>query len=672
MTTLDDDIIEYSKNLEMLNKENLALKKVLRRYWLYGTTGQWSNLDDCDLTAQVHTAEDMFEKLFSTLQVPAFVGELVLDDNDTPIDFVFTKINKQFASYFHLEPKDIVGKSNLSVNLLKSKAWIDAIISVSNTLETKEMQIMEGDDTFNASFFSSIHGSFVAHFAVPSVIAKEKNQEALQHLKFTQMMVNAIPTPLFYKDIDGRYLLCNKSYAKSIIGVPPETIIGKTAYQLENIFPKQYADIYKEMDSRLIKEKGIQTFEGPFKCADGIVREYVVNKTLISDESGEFVGILGVMQDIDRLLKTRRELAESENRYKTLFNGISQPIIVVDIDGNIIMLNTSAVELFEEDEKHLMDKGHQTIPALGLVNMEYIKHVYATGHPITQRVQLSIGGQERWYLSTMQLIDDFFGEKVVQIISNDITEIKHYQSELLEEKQRAEESNNLKTAFLANIAHETRTPASMITGLIQLMQAGIHKERHPEYLVSIYRNCKKLLDIIDDIVELSKIETGQIKLRHEICSINSIVEEAFVYLQDTLQESGKKIALSRTAPIDEYKSLIYADSQYINQVLRKLISNAVTFTQQGRIEIGVKIVGNTLTFYVKDTGIGIPQDKLQLIFEKFRQGDEGASRQYGGNGLGLSIANELVKSMNGTIHVESTEYQGSTFSFSIQYERAGL
>ncbi len=674
MTELyDDDIIEYSQSLEKLQKENLELKRALRRFMVFGTPGKASpNLGDTDPQESLHDAEKMFGIMFDTLQVPAFAGSLVCGDDGLPTDFVFTRINRQFAEYFHSEPRDIIGKSNSTLSLLKSKMWLQTVSSTAKTLDTIDIEIQEGDDTFHATVFSIKHDSFVAHFVSSnSSLSKRRSQEVLQNLRFTQMMVNAIPTPVFYKDMEGHYLLCNKSYAQTIIGVSPETIIGKTALELEEIFPKEYADFYQEKDIELIKDKGIQTYEGPIKCADGTVKEYIINKTLIKDESGKFIGILGVMQDIDRLLKARRELAESENRYKALFNGISQPIIVVDADGNIVMLNNTAVELFEEDEISIMDNSRQIIPAQKLVNLDHVAHVCKTGQPITQRVTLEIGGHERCYMSTMQPINDFFGEKVVQIISSDITEIRHYQAELLEQKTRAEQSNNLKTIFLQNIAHETRTPVNIISGTVQMIKAGIHKDKHHEYLGTIYHNCKKLLDIIDDIVELSQIESGQIKIRHEICSINNIVEEAFAYLSDMTAECGKPIEILRSKPVNEYKSLIYADSQYISQALRKLISNAVTFTEKGSIEIGSIIDDCSLTFYVRDTGIGIQDDKLKVIFERFRQGDEGASRQYGGTGLGLSIANELVKCMNGVISVSSTVNQGSDFRFTIPYQGAG-
>jgi PAS domain S-box-containing protein len=560
MALEDDDIIEYSQSIDRLQRENSALKRMLRRYTLFGENDPLDNLYDCDITAQMRELENMTTTLFNTLLVPAFAGELITDDRGIPTDFMYTRANTRFADFFHLEPNDIIGKTNSALSLLKSNLWLNTIAITSKTLDVKEIQIAEGDDLINVNIASFTHSSFISHF----------------YVSHGKIMDNA----------------------------------------------QQNIDLSQTMDSRLIM--------------------------------------------------ARRELSESENRYKSLFNGISQPIIIVDEEGNIILLNTSAVELFEEDEKNLMTSDSQEVPAQKLIDMEYVRQVFKTGEPISRRVQLQINGQDRWYQCRLQLVNDLFGEKVVQIISNDITELKHYQAELIEEKQRAEESNNLKTIFLSNIAHETRTPANMICGLAQMMQQGISKEKHPEYLAQIYSNCKKLLDIIDDIVELSKIESGQIKIRHEICSINNIVEEAFASLTDAIADTGKPIKALRSQPIDEYQSLIYTDNQYVSQVCRKLVSNAVTFTQKGEIEIGAQIDGGKIRFYVRDTGIGIPRNRLSTIFERFRQGDEGARRQYGGNGLGLAISNELVCCMGGSMHVESEEGKGSTFSFTIPYNRAGV
>ncbi len=668
----DYETIDISE-FERLKEENATLRTMLRRYMIFGEYGKFSNLE-ADLSQQLNYTEKINSLLFNNMLTAAFAGDIVYNDELDPEDFVITRVNPTFVQFAKTPPDEIIGRRASQTKLFNAENWIPLLARAAHSPIPCEDTVTDGNKSYQVTAFASKEGSVIVMFQNIDLRA-EAETKIRENLRFTQMMIDAIPTPVFYKDMEGRYLLCNKSYATNVLGVSPDTVIGKTALQLDTFFPKEYADFYQEKDIQLIKDKGIQIYEGPIKCADGVVREYIVNKTLIKNNSGEFAGILGVMQDIDRMITARRELAESEIRYKTLFNGIGQPIIVVDTDGNIIMLNSTAVELFEVDGKDITTGSD--IPANQLIDMNLIKEVARQGKILTRKVCVTINGEERWYLSTMQPINDFFGEQVIQIISNDITEIKHYQTELLGQKKKAEESNNLKTVFLANIAHETRTPVNIINGFVQMIQSGMSADKHKDYLNLINSNCKKLLGIIDDIVELSMIETGQKKLRHEICSINSIVEESSSYLQQLIDESGKDIKTEKSKPAKDTDSLVYADSMCISQIFKKLITNAVTFTNEGKIVIGSNIItGNDgspeIAFFVSDTGIGIAEEKLSVIFERFRQGDEGAARQYGGNGLGLSIANELVKRMGGRIEVKSVLNSGSTFTFYIPYKKAGI
>ncbi len=663
------DISEYNR----LKDENATLRTILRRYLIFGEYGKFNNLES-DLSDQLHYAENLNAKLFDNSLAATFAGDIVFENNQ-PVDFIYTKINPSFAFFAQMAPESIIGRKASRIKTLSPTTWMPFLAKVNESANQCSGTIHDQKNSYEVSAFATKPGSFIATFQNTKLHAEAESQ-IRQSLSLTQTMLDALPTPVFCKDMEGRYTLCNKSYATNVLGVSPDTIIGKTALQLENFFPKEYADFYQEKDIQLIKDKGIQIYQGPIKCADGTVREFIVNKTLIKNSEGEFAGILGVMQDIDRMIKARRELVESETRYKTLFNGIRQPIIVVDTEGNIIMLNSTAVELFEEDEKHISP--NDNIPATQLIDLNIIREISKTGITQTRKTCITVKGEERWYMSTMQPINDFFGEKVIQIIAHDITEIKHYQTELLGQKKKAEESNRLKSVFLANIAHETRTPVNIITGFVQMIQSGMAADKHKDYLNLINTNCKKLLAIIDDIVELSMIETGQKKLRHEMCSINGIVEESALFLQQLISESGKDIIPEKSKPTDDLESLVFTDSMCISQIFKKLITNAVTFTNQGKIIVGAYITPKTpespsqIAFFISDTGIGIAKEKISVIFERFRQGDEGAARQYGGNGLGLSIANELVKQMGGRIEVQSTENVGSTFTFYIPYQKAGL
>ena len=246
--------------------------------------------------------------------------------------------------------------------------------------------------------------------------------------------------------------------------------------------------------------------------------------------------------------------------------------------------------------------------------------------------------------------------------------------ELEKANNKAHESEKLKSTFLANVSHEIRTPLNGILGFIQLIkQAKYVPEKIDEYFEIITYSGNQLMQTIDSILDISKLESGQLELNLSKCNIDEIF--------DDLIETNKinEIKHKETEFIVEIKSLskgndIFSDQGKIRQVLNIFIQNAYKFTKSGFIKLGVKETNDNLIFYVQDTGIGIDPDKFNIIFESFRQIDENRSRQYGGVGLGLSIAKGLVQLLNGEIWLKSeladnNEKQGgTTFYFSIPYQ----
>jgi PAS domain S-box-containing protein len=239
--------------------------------------------------------------------------------------------------------------------------------------------------------------------------------------------------------------------------------------------------------------------------------------------------------------------------------------------------------------------------------------------------------------------------------------------ELRKAKEKAEESDRLKSAFLANMSHEIRTPMNGIMGFAQLL-----KEKEPEadkskeYLNIIYGRTRHLLQIINDIVDISKIEANQLDIHKENFDLNGLLNNLYEEQQKELYEVGKsKIRLRVKKPVTG-NFFVEGDSHRIRQVLLNLLSNAVKFTNEGYIEFGYQLEDDhQTTFYVKDTGIGIPRDKHKEIFERFRQGDESPTKSYEGTGLGLTISKNLVELMEGNIWVNSTEDNGSCFYFTL-------
>lgn len=243
--------------------------------------------------------------------------------------------------------------------------------------------------------------------------------------------------------------------------------------------------------------------------------------------------------------------------------------------------------------------------------------------------------------------------------------------ELIEAKTIAEESDRLKTAFLANMSHEIRTPMNGILGLTQLMSSHpVTIEQRQEYLAMINANGKMLLELVNDIIDISKIESRQVDLFESEFSLNQMMDDLYCFISaEKMVKNMDDVELIYKPYFEDDNSVIFSDQAKIRQVLTNLIGNAVKFTKKGAIEFGYRTEGNkSLLFYVKDSGIGIKKDKINVIFDRFTQADQSLTRPYGGSGLGLAISKGFVNRMGGEIWAESEEGNGSSFYFTIPYK----
>jgi PAS domain S-box-containing protein len=244
------------------------------------------------------------------------------------------------------------------------------------------------------------------------------------------------------------------------------------------------------------------------------------------------------------------------------------------------------------------------------------------------------------------------------------------ESELIKAKDKAEESDKLKTAFLANMSHEIRTPMNGILGFAEMLNDDhLNKANRKKYLNIINSNGKMLINLIDDIIDFAKIESDQVNIVQDEFSLNTLLDQVqSTFLTRTIRRDKSKVKLLTKKPFPDEKSFIRTDPIRLRQVLTNLVGNAIKFTHKGFIEFGYELEDSkTLRFYVKDTGIGIPADKLQLIFERFMQADSSPQRKYGGSGLGLAISRGLVELLGGRMWAESEVEKGSTFYFTIPF-----
>jgi len=283
---------------------------------------------------------------------------------------------------------------------------------------------------------------------------------------------------------------------------------------------------------------------------------------------------------------------------------------------------------------------------------------------------LEFEGKKKWIQTTLSPYSK--SGRVVNIIAidSDITNLKIYEEELKRAKEKAEESDRLKTLFLGNISHEIRTPLNGILGFTELLKNPLLSEdRKERYLKLIQLNGHQLLLIIEDIVDISLIEANQLKITYVPVSISSLIKNELIDLFNVLKKNWEKnnIELKYEIKIPEGHDNIYTDPVRLKQVLINLLKNSLKFTETGYVKIGTFLSEKNLVFYVEDTGIGIPPEKREYVFERFRQGEETLSRRYGGIGLGLTIAKGIIEKLGGKIWIDPDFETGTRICFTLKY-----
>jgi len=305
------------------------------------------------------------------------------------------------------------------------------------------------------------------------------------------------------------------------------------------------------------------------------------------------------------------------------------------------------------------------------------------------RLRLIIGGLFILELAALIVVEYFYPQMVVPYDSREMQfadivinlafslaligvlllfMIKNYE----EEKRKADESNRLKSFFLANISHEIRTPMNSILGFADLLRDGSLPEAEKKHYIEIInRSGRHLLGLIDDIIDLSRIEAGQVVINETPFSVDSMMDDFLEMFRMQIKNEMKDIEIRQSRPVEAAAGTIMADEFRIRQVLLNLMGNAVKFTDSGRIEFGYSVpFPGVLKFFVSDTGIGIARENMTRIFQQFKQGDDSFTRKYGGAGLGLAISKKLVNLMGGNIWLDTELGKGTTFYFTVKFRPA--
>lgn len=388
----------------------------------------------------------------------------------------------------------------------------------------------------------------------------------------------------------------------------------------------------------------------------------------IKDDNDLLIGIVFIIKNQTEERKHELELMESRKKYYTMFEMNPQPMWIYDLETlNFLEVNEAAINHYGYSRQEFLSMTIKDIRPAEDVDA-LLKDVETTVNRYNNAGvwrHLRKNG-ELIYVNVQSHVVEFNKRMARHVLAIDITDIKLAQDALLAAKKKAEESDHLKTAFLANMSHEIRTPMNGIIGFMELLQQpDLPEDQFDEYIEIVKKSGERLLNTINDIIDISKIESGQSTLNISIVDINQMLLDQYEFFKP--QAEARSVSFSLTSLLSDDTRLIKSDEFKLQSVIVNLIKNAIKFTKAGRIDFGVELVGKNLIFKVKDTGKGIPQEKISKIFDRFVQADTHISRDYEGSGLGLAISKAYVDMFNGEISVESVVGEGSTFKVSIPY-----
>lgn len=279
------------------------------------------------------------------------------------------------------------------------------------------------------------------------------------------------------------------------------------------------------------------------------------------------------------------------------------------------------------------------------------------------------GGNYQWFQDVGKIVYKDEGKMLVAGIVSEITERKRIEKQLKEAKLQAEMANNYKNQFLANVSHEIRTPISGMVGFASLLRKeDLDVESKKLYIDIIESSSKQLLNLVNDIIDISRIEAGELKMSKAPCELHKILKETETLFEQLKHARGKQNLKIRLNLSGKDEALfIVTDPDRLKQILINLIGNALKFTETGGVDFGYELENDRLKFYVSDTGIGMSEDDLKLVFERFKRTEQ-AHKKYEGTGLGLAITKGLLDLLGGDISVHSEVGRGSVFTFTIPYE----
>jgi PAS domain S-box-containing protein len=586
------------------------------------------------------------------------IGYLICTDGDTAEKLQsLIKIGDNYLKNVLCTNKD---SGTLYLDIRSSAIQIDSknycALYLTNVTERYEQQLhlekINQELVAQDEKYKSLNEELNKSYGNLSALNTELKRKTVEYQQLFNEMVSGFSVhEMIYdstgKPTDYKFLSVNPAFEK-LTGLKASDIIGKTVRQILPNIEEYWIDTY----GRVVKT--------------GIPVSY----QNYSEDLGKYYEVVAYSPDKDIFAVvfndiTAREI--SQNELKKIFNLSIDFICIADLDGHFIKVNPTFQIILGYTEEELLSS-------------KITDFIFESDRVITYKVlirELSKSGainnfQNRFVAKDGSIIwvswtaQPLVKGKTIFAIGHNITEQKKAESDLIEAKEKAIESDRLKSAFLANMSHEIRTPMNAIIGFSSLLDNDdIANAKRKKYTSIIRSRCDDLLRIIDDILDISRIEAGQVVISPDEFNLNGLLHDIYeIHKQRILNIEKNNLTIHLKQPPGEIK--VFNDRQRLLQVMNNLLDNAIKFTNEGKIEFGFReYLPDKILFYVSDTGIGIPKTMHNIIFQRFRQAEENLTRKFGGNGLGLAISKPLIQLMGGNIWLESELDKGATFYFTI-------
>ncbi|WP_027059099.1 PAS domain-containing protein [Mesorhizobium loti] len=496
-------------------------------------------------------------------------------------------------------------------------------------------------------------------------------RDSMRQIDLFRHVMDELPVAAFIKAQDLSIEFVNKAWC-AITGLAKGDVIGRTDREL---FGTQDAESYSHDDTEVVATgKGLEV-EEPVTHRDGTVRQLMTRKSRLVAIDGS-MHLVGSSTDITEVKARERALEESmrENEvFRSLIDNVPVSIYAKRSDLRQFYVNKGWCDLTGLSREDAI--GKTDIEIFGADGEAFVAGdlaVLRTGETqeIEETVTLADGSVRHQFARKGAMIASD-GSLYLIGSTTDITELKMREAELREARQRAILADRAKSEFLANMSHEIRTPMNGVLGMAELLAKSNLDPKQKTFTDIIVKSGNALLTIINDILDFSKIDAGQLVLDPAPFNLAEAIEDVATLVSTRAKEKDLELIV-RIEP--RLESLFIGDVGRIRQIVTNLVGNAVKFTDEGHVLVDVTgervPAGTRLTISVTDTGIGIPEEKLKLVFEKFSQVDTSSTRRHEGTGLGLAITSRLVELMGGDIGVESAEGRGSTFWFTVTLPRA--